>query len=1617
MTDTFYLIIYRDSPLDPRTIMSGAEMATLYLAKFLTRAGKSVVVAAQLKDVEITIDGVEYWDLGPDYDTGAALARAAQRGNFHLICPGRALAILQSKGLPECRSRILITHDRAAGDSGIAPKILEQRCDKIVCVSRAQEQLFLEAGVSSEKVAVVPNGVDFDIFTAPAAANRDLKKLVFVGALVPDKGVHLLLKAYAQLVAKIPGLSLDVYGSASLWGRGDYLDFAALARDLPGVCFHGKKPAADIAHALRSAGVCVIPSIWFDPFPLVSLEAQAAGCPVVVTDVGGLAEGVRQGETGIVLPEISEAALAKTLEELLKNPERLQRMSQAAAAHIRSQYRWEDHAGRISGFSEAAATKTSGTSPRVGFLSTWNQECGLATYARFLLSEYAKDSYVIFAEQHQDKRTAADEANVIRCWKRGAADFQALRQAIRDQKVEILHLNCQYTFFPQPAFAEFLKEIRADGIRVVAQIHSTFNVNPQLSTFISSVDQAIVHTEQNKLELVAAGGEAARIAVVPHGVLRREALTTAERQAVRHSLGIPDNTRLLLSFGFIQPHKGMEGLIEAVAKSRAAGIAAHGAICGMPLKDDPNSEQYLRELRAYAERLGVTAHVTFAVGFATDERIVELCSSADVVIMNYQSQYFESSGACSLAVGAGAAIVTSLAPGFFSFGDAVFQSTAGFPVGEAVGYVLARPELAKTLRDNAARYARANDWAVSARRMRKIYAVIENNFKCSTASVKISEGVVNTYNPLATGTPGEKLKVLIQNRPHAFTHFGGDTTSMQRIAERLPNHGASVTIDLEGKENPAHYDIVHLFNFATPDITKAYAQKAHAAGVPYVVHTLYEDIPRFHHQSHAVAASIIEYVRRGQDKTWYAANKVDVSKIKPCDRFENEWTAEHAAALFTAGPRESQLLRREFPRCAETVDVYAGCEITASHASPDAFIREYGERDFVLCVGRLETRKNQLMLLKALEDSEMTVVLATSGVSYQPEYDAAVKAFKRKGKTLILPHLSTDMLASAYMACKIHVLPSWYELPGQVSLEAAHYGKNIVVTDEGTPEDIFGNAAFYCEPWNEKSIRAAVDAAYYSPVKSELKTVVSRFSWDRIVADVYATYCRIVNAKRQQGQGFAASQQPITMTPPAADSALEMEIKQADEAAQSGNIVRAHQIVAGLEGRYPNNARVLRARGVLFLAEQNVASAQDYLRRALAADPKDLKSLTAMGLAESQAKNHQAAYKYFMEALNIDPTEKIATVKLIECSYMIGRFDDLERILRKHLQHAPQDLDLKYSLAGCLFKLGKNAEAITLNQEVLLLKPQHEGARELQNRLNPAPATMTAPPPPQQTATTWTPPREWLATAVPAATPAPVATPVLVPQSTMPPQSSFQPPPPQDYSRPLEDVETQIALMEEAKRQRNSAAAKEISKQLLSRPMLSAQHRERIRVVDAECTVLEGRTDEGEAIYNEILSQNPTNDRALCGKGAISASRGEWNDARRLFEQALTINPRSDIAHAGLGMADAQISNFEGAWKHYQQARGLNSENVRALLGLIELGYSLKRLPEVEAALQEYLELHPADLDFVYALAGCFFAQNKFDQASEQINRITLFNPTHERALELRGMIAVKRGSETRAAV
>ncbi len=219
-------------------------------------------------------------------------------------------------------------------------------------------------GASADRVDVVPNGVDVTGFDRSVGATggsplRDLyalpeeKIVFFVGRVEYQKGVHTLLEAVPRVLVQCPRAKF-VFA-----GRGAELDNLRRRAGELGieshVLFAGFISDHDRDRLYRVASVAVFPSLY-EPFGIVALEAMAAKCPVIVSEVGGLKEVVRCCQSGVTVPPGDPESLARGIVRVLTQPDLAQSWAATAYQLVRDKYNWDRIAALTAAAYEQAQT-------------------------------------------------------------------------------------------------------------------------------------------------------------------------------------------------------------------------------------------------------------------------------------------------------------------------------------------------------------------------------------------------------------------------------------------------------------------------------------------------------------------------------------------------------------------------------------------------------------------------------------------------------------------------------------------------------------------------------------------------------------------------------------------------------------------------------------------------------------------------------------------------------------------------------------------------------------------------------------------------------------------------------------------------------------------------------------------------------------------------------------------------------------------------------------------------------------------------------------------------------------------------------------------------------------
>lgn len=177
---------------------------------------------------------------------------------------------------------------------------------------------------------VIENPYADDLFNEYSTPEERSHRLIFVGRLVSDKGVDLLITALAHLKQRGLQPDLTIIGTGPELPR---LEAQVIAEGLQSqVRFWGELPPMAVAEQLNHHQILVIPSRWQEPFGIVALEGMACGCVVIGSEGGGLKDAIGPG--GMTFPNGDVAALTEAIATLLTEPQTCTEYRQAAQAHL-----------------------------------------------------------------------------------------------------------------------------------------------------------------------------------------------------------------------------------------------------------------------------------------------------------------------------------------------------------------------------------------------------------------------------------------------------------------------------------------------------------------------------------------------------------------------------------------------------------------------------------------------------------------------------------------------------------------------------------------------------------------------------------------------------------------------------------------------------------------------------------------------------------------------------------------------------------------------------------------------------------------------------------------------------------------------------------------------------------------------------------------------------------------------------------------------------------------------------------------------------------------------------------------------------------------------------------
>ena len=192
------------------------------------------------------------------------------------------------------------------------------------------EQMRDQVSGLCDRIHVIPHGVDTNRFTpAEKDTERNVPIIFSPGRMEdPAKGMQVLMDAATMLASE--GRTFEVHATLPEGYGGP-----------PWLKAIGKIAHEDMPHVYQQADICVVPSVWDEPFGIVALEAMASGLPVCATRAGGLQDIIVHEKTGLLFDRGNAASLAEGLRKMLEDDTLRRTMGMAGRSRVVDNYRWE----------------------------------------------------------------------------------------------------------------------------------------------------------------------------------------------------------------------------------------------------------------------------------------------------------------------------------------------------------------------------------------------------------------------------------------------------------------------------------------------------------------------------------------------------------------------------------------------------------------------------------------------------------------------------------------------------------------------------------------------------------------------------------------------------------------------------------------------------------------------------------------------------------------------------------------------------------------------------------------------------------------------------------------------------------------------------------------------------------------------------------------------------------------------------------------------------------------------------------------------------------------------------------------------------------------------------
>lgn len=539
--------------------------------------------------------------------------------------------------------------------------------------------------------------------------------LLYTASFDQRKNQKGLIEAFALLPADVrQGRQLVIVGNGWPSVYSDLTAFAVSKGLSPDdIVFAGHVSDDELLGLYNLCELFVFPSLW-EGLGMPVLEAMACGAPVIGSNTTSVPEVL--GLEAASFDPFDTTAISEKIQKALTDPKFASKLKAHALSHSAA-FTWADSAARaLAAIDEGMARRSTATKPldaehaayafdedlidksalclarneielgsltpdstsyKIGWLSSWGNRCGIASYSKSLLEHFPSDTIIFGQRLEEGEEIWKTEHTIVRNREHNKhADLSEMYDAISEAGITDIFIQFNYSFFNFEKFDAFVSDMIRSGRRVYVTLHSTSDPQDVYGHRLKDVRRGLLQCNQifvhNDIDIsrLSELGITRNVLQVPLGVPSIPGRIPDPAHAARGS------RPLVSAYGFFLPHKGLKELVEAIALLRHEGQDVSLRLVNADYGDaEGTSAQLIEETKVAARQLGVSDLVEFRTDFLSDQDSVDLLREADLLVFPYQ----KTGESASAAVHMGLATEVPIAVTPLTIFDSVSTATFALP--------------------------------------------------------------------------------------------------------------------------------------------------------------------------------------------------------------------------------------------------------------------------------------------------------------------------------------------------------------------------------------------------------------------------------------------------------------------------------------------------------------------------------------------------------------------------------------------------------------------------------------------------------------------------------------------------------------------------------------------------------------------------------------------------------------------------------------------------------------------------------------------------------------------------------------------------------------------------